>query len=100
MSRKQYKDTDYFYEVVEDGYDIFQGEIKIITQHDPYGKVFDPNGSYEENCLLQLDQMTAPKPEPPAPGPTPEEMLRADVDYIAIMEDLTLPSQESEEEGE
>lgn len=95
MSRIIYDDT-YSYEVLPDGYDIYENDVKIITQHDPYGKVFKKNGTYEENAIIQLDQMTAPQPEPEPVGPSEEEKLRADVDYIAIMTDLTLPSQEEE----
>ena len=98
MSRTQYKDTDYFYEILDKGYDIYQGETKIIEQHDPYGKVFDPNGTYEENCLIQLDQITAPPAPPEPPAPTPEEKLRSDIDYLSLMLDIPLPSEE--EEGE
>ena len=98
MSRTQYKDTDYFYEILEDGYDIYQEDKKIITQHDPFGKVFDPNGTYEENCLIQLDQITQPQPEPPAPAPSEEEKMRADIDYIALMGDYDLPSYHDETE--
>lgn len=97
MSRIKY-DDQYSYELFDDGYDIYDYDQKIISQHDPYGKVFDKSKSYEENCIIQLDQMTAPPAPPEPPAPTPEEKLRSDVDYLSLMLDVPLPSEE--EEGE
>lgn len=82
------------YKVFDDGYDIYRdGEI-IITQRVPYDKMFLPNGTYEENAeahIATLDQ-------PPVPyAPTEGEKLRADVDYLALMTDVDLPSQQEEE---
>jgi len=102
MQRKQYNER-YSYEIFDDGYDIYDYDVLTITQRDPFGKVFDRSKSYEENCIMQLDMMVNPPAPEPGPAPIPqEEMLRADVDFIALMEDLVLPSQEivPEEEGE
>ena len=97
--RKKYDDT-YSYEILEDGYQIYsinhmEGDSPYVVQRDPYGKVFLPDGTYEENCLKQLKQMTAP---PAPPQPSQEELMRGDIDYIALMEDLDLPSYETESE--
>lgn len=103
MARQKYNDV-YEYEIFDDGYDIYSNNILVITQHGPFGRPYDSSKSYEENCIMQLDDLTR-EPEPPKPGPlppTPEELLRADVDFIALVEGLELPSQDvaSEEEGE
>lgn len=64
------KTTDYkydnkpiSYEVTEDGYDIYLGGEKWISQHEQLGKPVDKNKSYEENCLAQIEEICNP-PEP------------------------------------
>lgn len=68
MSRIQYDDV-LSYEIFDNGYDIFDRyqseEIPWITQRDPYSKLFVPNGSYEDNALAQLKQITEPVKEEP-----------------------------------
>ena len=93
MSRVKYDDT-FSYEIFDDGYDIYENDNVTMTQRDPFGKVFIPDGTYEENALFQIDQIVHPAPVPP----TPEEKNRADIDYMALMLDIDLPSEE--EEGE
>lgn len=84
------------YEVFGDGYDIYDYGHSWITQREPYAKLFVPDGTYEENAIAHCEDLT--KPAPPQPYiPTEEEKLRADVDYIALMSDITLPSEEEEE---
>lgn len=88
----QYKDTNYSYEVYDDGYEIFGDGVKIIKQREPYGKPIDRTKSYEENAILHIESLLTPKPV------DNQEIMRADLDYVALMNDLVLPSQE--EEGE
>ena len=68
------KTTDYkidnkavSYEITEDGYDIYLGGEKWISQHDnekgQFGKPKDRSLSYEENCLAQIEEICNP-PEP------------------------------------
>lgn len=92
MSRTKYDDT-YSYEILENGYDIYKDERKIISQPEPYAKLFVPDGTYEDNAIAQIQQMETP---PTPPEPTPDEILRSDVDFLALMEGVTLPSQEGE----
>lgn len=70
MSRIQYNDK-LSYEIFKTGYDIFNRyqseEDPWITQRDPYGKIFVPDGTYEENALAQLKQITEPAEEVPIP---------------------------------
>lgn len=83
------------YEIFEDGYDIYDGNQSWITQREPYAKLFIPDGTYEENAIAHCEDLT--RPIPPQPYiPTEEEKLRADVDYIALMSDYVLPSEEEE----
>lgn len=81
---KTYNDT-LSYEVTEDGYDIYREGKLWVTQHGQYGKPMDATKSYEENCLLQLDEIAAPAPEPPA---TIEELSATIADQDAAICEL------------
>lgn len=91
MARIHYNDT-YEYEIFDNGYDIYYAS-SVISQRDEYSHPYLPEGTYEENCLAQLEDLS--KPSDPT---TDEDVLRADVDYIAVMEDLELPSYDKEGE--
>lgn len=55
----------YSYEIFDDGYDIYLDGQPHITQREPYAHVYAPEGTYEENALLQLESLTAPVDENP-----------------------------------
>lgn len=51
------------YEILEDGYMIYLDGKPWIEQRGIYGKPMDSSKTYEENCLLQIEDITAePKP--------------------------------------
>ena len=61
------KTTDYVingqevgYEVTGDGYDIYLGGNKWITQHEPY--IPYPQLGYEGSCLKQIEEICNPTP--------------------------------------
>lgn len=87
--RIEYKGWEY--QIFPDGYELWGNNGCYITQHAPHDKVFIPNGSYEDNAKAQIDILTQP------PLPISEDVLRADIDYLALMTDVDLPSQEEEE---
>ena len=74
------------YSIEENGYSIYLDKNLWISQPDPYGKLYVPDGSYEDNALAQIEEIC----NPPEPEPTAEDQLRADVDYIAAMTGITL----------
>ena len=74
------------YSVESNGYIIYLDGKPWIKQLDPYGKLFVPDGSYEENALAQIEEIC----NPGEPAPAVEEQLRADIDYIAAMTGITL----------
>ena len=74
------------YSIESNGYTIYLDGRLWITQLDPYGKVYIPDGTYEENALAQIEEIC----NPAEPAPTVEEQLRADIDYIAAMTGITL----------
>lgn len=51
------------YQIFSDGYDIYLDGKPWISQREPYGKMYDKAKSYEENCLLQIEELTK-EPEP------------------------------------
>ena len=48
----------YEYEVFNDGYDIYKDNALLISQREPYGKPIDNQLTFEENCLMQLENLT------------------------------------------
>lgn len=86
MSKIKY-DDQYSYEILENGYNIYNNDVLFITQPDPYGKLYVPNGTYEENALAHLEEITHPAP----PEPTPIDKVQANLDYLALMMDVELP---------
>ena len=59
----QYNET-LSYIILEDGYEIYNNGQKWISQPEPFAKLYIPNGTYEENCLAQLEEITRPVEEP------------------------------------
>ena len=62
MAAIQYNDK-HSYEIFEDGYDIYLNGETWISQRKPYDKVYKPDGTYEENALIQLEELNAPPVE-------------------------------------
>ena len=85
-TEKTLNDKKVGYSIEDNGYTIYLDENAWITQPDPYGKLYVPDGSYEENCLAQIDEICNTQ----EPEPTTEEQLRADIDYISAMTGITL----------
>ena len=83
---KTFNNNKVGYSIENNGYTIYLDENAWITQPDPYGKLYVPDGSYEDNALAQIEEIC----NPPEPEPIAEEQLRADVDYIAAMTGITL----------
>ena len=48
----------YKYELFNDGYDIYKDNVLLISQREPYGKPIDNQLTFEENCLMQLKNIT------------------------------------------
>lgn len=60
------------YKIVENGYEIYLDGKLWITQYEPYGHPMDSSKSYEENCLLQIEELTTPVE--PIPDPTEQRI--------------------------
>lgn len=91
MEKKKYNE-EYSYTLYDDGYEIEYYDKVIIRQRGEYGKPYRGDKSYEENCLMQLEELVNSKDIP-----ADNDKLRADLDYMALMLDVTLPSEEEEE---
>ena len=57
MTKTDYKidGKEVSYEVTEDGYDIYLGKTKWISQREPY--IPYPELSYEKGCLQQIEEV-------------------------------------------
>ena len=84
------KTTDYVineqevsYEVTDDGYDIYLGGNKWITQHEPY--IPYPQLGYEGSCLKQIEEICNPTPS--------QEEVNLE-DRITSIEDMILEMSE------
>lgn len=75
------------YEIYDDGYDIFKNGVLWITQRKPLDKTYLPNGTYKENAEAHIADLIES-----AEAATNEQQLRADVDFMALMLDVDLPS--------
>ena len=52
------------YEILSDGYEIYLDNVLWITQRGEYAKPMDKDKSFEENCLLQIEELTVVPEEP------------------------------------
>lgn len=85
-TEQSFKGQKISYSVESNGYTIYLDGTPWVTQHYPYGKMFVPDGTYEDNALAQITEICNPAES----APTAEEQLRADVDYIAAMTGIEL----------
>ena len=58
-THKTYDKKPIAYEVLENGYMIYLDGRPWVDQREPYSKPMDASKSYEENCLLQIEDITA-----------------------------------------
>ena len=56
---KTYAGKPIAYEILDDGYMIYLDGKAWIKQRGTYGKPMDTSKTYEENCLLQIEDITA-----------------------------------------
>lgn len=94
MNKKNY-DEIYSYEIFDDGYDIFKHNKKVITQRGTYSKPMDPEKTFEENAILQIESIIEENSKEKRDF-TFTEQLRSDLDFISLMLDIPLPSEEEE----
>ena len=85
-SGKTFDNKKLEYEILDNGYNIYLGGNLWITQHDQYAHPLIPDGTFEDNCLAQIEEITTPR----EPVVAPVDQLRADVDYIALMTNVDL----------
>lgn len=52
------------YKILDNGYEIYLDGVLWITQYEPYGHPMDSSKSFEENCLLQIEELTVVPEEP------------------------------------
>lgn len=91
------------YKIVEDGYYIYSTDGIKISQRGLYAHPFKTDGTYEENAILQIENIIKTR-EDSKKDTSILEVNQANIDYLALMLDVELPNQEeepvTEEEGE
>lgn len=67
-TEKTFDNKPIAYEIKTDGYEIYLDGQLWISQRGQYSKPVDKSKTYEENCLAQIENITAqaelPTPEP------------------------------------
>ena len=58
-TNKTYNGKPIAYEILDDGYMIYLDGRPWIKQRGTYGKPMDTSKTYEENCQLQIEDITA-----------------------------------------
>lgn len=58
-TNKTYNGKPIAYEILDDGYMIYLDGRPWIKQRGDYGKPMEASKTYEENCLLQIEEITA-----------------------------------------
>ena len=48
---------DLSYKIVDNGYEIYINGQLVITQYDQYSHVYKADGTFEENCMIQLKEL-------------------------------------------
>ncbi len=61
-TEKTFDNNSIAYEVLSDGYEIYLGGKLWISQRGQYGKPIFDGMTYKENCLAQIEEITA-KPD-------------------------------------
>ena len=46
------------FRIVDNGYEIYRNGNLWITQYDQYSRLYKEDGSYRDNCLLQLEELS------------------------------------------
>lgn len=62
---KTFNEQKVGYSIEENGYSIYLDENIWITQPDPYGKLYVPDGTYEDNAKAQIEELTTPVEQQP-----------------------------------
>ena len=77
------------YEVSNNGYSIYLDGVLWITQYDDYGKPMDFTKSYEENCIMQIEDMVSSF-ENTQNNHDDNSKMKAQIEYLAMMSDVDL----------
>lgn len=86
--------TKLFYEVLEDGFDIYRGDNSTTPfMHQPEPFIPNPSISYEENAKeMCKDMAESSQHEPEVPFTMTESMyteMQSNIDYLMLLNDTT-----------
>lgn len=77
------------YLIEPNGYSIYLDNQLWMTQYDNCSKLFKADGTYEENCIMQIEDMVASFENAKSKRDEVSEM-KSQIEYIAMMSDVDL----------
>ena len=77
------------YLIEPNGYSIYLDNQLWMTQYDNCSKLFKADGTYEENCIMQIEDMVKSY-EAGLKNQADEKTMRAQIEYLAMMADVDL----------
>lgn len=93
---------DYVYkDGVENGYEIYVGDLEIPVQSQPEPFIKDPSKSYKENAIARCKEMAdESRVEPVIPFTMTETMysdMQSNIDYLMLLTDADSATEEETE---
>lgn len=85
-AEQRYDGSDIFYNISDDGFDIYIGSEKnlVYTQHEPF--IPDHSKTYEENAIMMCEDLCK-EPEQHASFEDRLTTVEANVDYLMLLRD-------------
>ena len=77
------------YLIEPNGYSIYLDNQLWMEQHDDCSKLFKSDGTYEENCIMQIEDIVASFENSKSKRDEVSE-IKAQIEYIAMMSDVDL----------
>ena len=77
------------YLIEPNGYSIYLDNQLWMTQHDDCSKLFKSDGTYEENCIMQIEDIVASFENSKSKRDDVSE-IKAQIEYLAMMADVDL----------
>ena len=92
---QRYDGSDIFYNISDDGFDIYIGSEKnlVYTQHEPF--IPDHSKTYEENAIMMCEDLCK-EPEQHVSFDDRLTNIEANIDYLMLLSDPDSAAEETE----
>ena len=87
-----------YYEILENGFDIYVGEtssIPIVHQYEPF--IPNPDISYEDNAINMCKELATPVEKIETPVEERLTNVEANIDYLMLLNDADCATEEETE---